>query len=85
MLSSVGLPLELSRAEIAEGAVQPRSVVTEQPVDDRILSLSVGFELLAGQPFDLQRAEQGLRAGVVPAVASRLMEALIPWLASSSV
>jgi hypothetical protein len=49
--------------------VHPRSVVPEQPVERRVLCLPVVLELHAMEPLDLQRAEQGLRAGVVPAVA----------------
>jgi uncharacterized membrane protein len=69
VLVSFGLLLELSAAEVVQGGVHSRSVVPEQSVEDCILSFSVGFELLAVQPFDLQRTEQRLRAGVVPAVA----------------
>ena len=58
------LSLELSWAEIAQRRVHPRSVVPEQPFERGVLRLPVVFELHAMQPFDLQRAEQGLRAGV---------------------
>ena len=66
----MSLALELSWAEIVQGRVHPASVVPEQPLDHCVLSLPVGFELLSMQPFHLQRTEQRLRAGVVPAVAS---------------
>ena len=80
MLSSVGLSLELSRAEIAERGVHPRSVVPEQPVERGVFGLSLAVELHAMQSFDLQRTEQRLRAGVVPAVALATHGSFYPML-----
>ena len=66
----IGKPvlLELHRADVGQRRVQSSPVVPEQPVDDFVLGLAPGFELLPVQPLDLQRPEQRLAAGVVPAV-----------------
>ena len=56
--------LELHRADIAQSRVQPSVVVPEQPSHDFILGLPSGLEALPVQPLHLQRAEQGLAAGV---------------------
>src|ERR1017187_5998565 len=61
--------LELHRADIVQRRVHSCSVIPEQPCDGFILGLADGFKTLAVQPLHLQRAEQRLRAGVVPAVS----------------
>src|SRR5450755_3910086 len=61
--------LELHRADIVQRRVHACSVIPEQPRDGFILGLADGFETLAVQSFHLQRTEQRLRTGVVPAVA----------------
>ena len=66
---SVGLSLELGWAEIAERGVHSGTVVPEQPFKRGVLCLPVGVEVHPMQSLDLQRSEQGLRAGVVPAVS----------------
>ena len=58
-----------NRAGIAQRRVHACLVIPEQPGDGFILGLTDRFKALAVQPFHLQRAEQRLRAGVVPAVA----------------
>ncbi len=60
--------------------MQPRSVVPEQPLHNCILRLPVVLELHSVQPLNLQRAEQRLRAGVVPAVAFSTHGSFYPML-----
>ena len=50
--------------------MQPRFVVPEQPRDGFVLGLAPGHQALPVQALDLQRAEQRLAAGIVPAVAT---------------
>src|ERR1039457_151441 len=61
--------LELHWADVVQRRVHSCSVIPEQPRDGFILGLADGFKSLAVQPLHLQRAEQRLRAGVVPAVS----------------
>src|SRR5664279_1024692 len=61
--------LELHRADVVQRRVHSCSVIPEQPRDGFILGLPDRFKTLAVQSFHLQRTEQRLRAGVVPAVA----------------
>src|ERR1035437_3720980 len=61
--------LELHWAYVVQCRVHSCSVIPEQPGDGFILGLSDRFKALAVQSFHLQRTEQRLRAGVVPAVA----------------
>ena len=49
--------------------MQPGFVVPKQPRNDFVLGLALGHEALPVQALDLQRAEQCLAAGIVPAVA----------------
>src|ERR1035437_9442316 len=60
---------EFNRAGIAQRRVHASLVIPEQPGDGFILGLTNRFKALTVQSFHLQRAEQCLRAGVVPAVA----------------
>ncbi|MPM93486.1 hypothetical protein SDC9_140624 [bioreactor metagenome] len=79
----IGKPvlLELNRADVAQRRVQSSAVIPEQPVDDFVLDLAPARKALAVQPLHLQRAEQRLAAGVIPAVAlatHRAGDAVLP-------
>ena len=59
----------LGRAEVIQRRVHACLVIPEQPRDDFIFGLPDGLKMPAVQPLHLQRAEQRLRASVVPAIA----------------
>src|SRR6218665_2117072 len=68
-LSRMPVLLEPHRAGVRQRGVQPGAVVPEYPGDDLVLGLASRHEALPMQSLHLQRTEQGLAAGVVPAVA----------------
>src|SRR6218665_1868197 len=68
-LSRMPVLLEPRRADVRQRGVQPGAVVPEYPGDDLVLGLAPRHEALPMQSLHLQRTEQGLAAGVVPAVA----------------
>src|SRR6218665_2243067 len=68
-LSRMPVLLEPHRADVRQRGVQPGAVVPEYPGDDLVLGLAPRHEALPMQSLHLQRTEQGLAAGVVPAVA----------------
>src|SRR6218665_2129892 len=68
-LSRMPVFLEPHRADVRQRGVQPGAVVPEYPGDDLVLGLAPRHEALPMQSLHLQRTEQGLAAGVVPAIA----------------
>ena len=70
VLSRMPVFLEPHRADVRQRRVQPGPVVPEYPVDDLVFCLTPRDEALSVQPLHLQRPEQRLAAGVVPAVAA---------------
>ena len=86
-LSRKPVLLELQWADIRQPRVQPRLVGPEQPREGFVLGVAPRHESLNVQPIYLQRPEQRLAAGVVPAsqqLPRRLIEAVMPCSVSTS-
>jgi hypothetical protein len=58
--------------------VQSGLVIPEQPVDGFIFALAKGFEVLAMQPFHLQRSDSVSLQALSQQLPLRLIEGVIP-------